>query len=320
MNIADKEYCLGRGLAAIRARPNAFDARFLHYVLAAGYATFQARGVGSTFINISSEQLADFKIPKLPLDVQRSIASTLDKADDIWRNQQKALALLRELPKAVFIDMFGDPETNPKKLSLVRLGDVIHSASDGPHVSPKYASSGIPFISTRHVRHGEVLWEDLKYISRADAHLHWKKCKPERGDILYTKGGTTGIAAAIDFDQEIAVWVHVALLKPKSDLVLTQWLEAMLNSEFCYRQSQKLTRGIANHDLGLTRMVDIRVLLPTMETQKRFVERINEVKRLKTLRTEGLNKSANLFASLQHRAFRGEWSAKGAERELAIAS
>jgi type I restriction enzyme, S subunit len=238
----------------------------------------------------------------------------------LWRKRQAALALLRELPKAIFIEMFGDPQTNMKKLKLVRLGDVIRSASDGPHVSPKYVASGVPFISTRHVRHGEVVWDDLKYISYDDAKLHWKKCKPERGDILYTKGGTTGIAAAVDFDEEIAVWVHVALLKPKSNLVLTQWLEAMLNTDFCYRQSQKFTRGIANHDLGLTRMIDILVFLPKMETQKRFVERMDEVKRLKKLHIEALNKSANLFASLQHRAFRGELSSKDAERQLAIAS
>ena len=82
------------------------------------------------------------------------------------------------------------------------VGDVVHSALDGPHVSPIYASSGIPFLSTRHIRRGEIIWDDLKFISSEDAEQHWRKCKPEKGDILYTKGGTTGLAKAIDFDRE----------------------------------------------------------------------------------------------------------------------
>jgi type I restriction enzyme S subunit len=102
----------------------------------------------------------------------------------------------------LFIEMFGDPATNPLGWRWAVVGDVVHSALDGPHVSPIYASSGIPFLSTRHIRRGEIIWDDLKFISSEDAEQHWRKCKPEKGDILYTKGGTTGLAKAIDFDRE----------------------------------------------------------------------------------------------------------------------
>jgi len=147
----------------------------------------------------------------------------------------------------------------------------------------------------------------------------WKKCKPERGDILYTKGGTTGIAAAIDFDCDIAVWVHVALLKPISGIVHPHWLEAMLNSEYCYRQSQKFTHGIANRDLGLTRMVNITMFLPPLSKQTSFVQRLDTIKRLRAMQSVALEKLDALFASLQHRAFSGKLTSKDAERELAIA-
>jgi restriction endonuclease S subunit len=81
LNVADKTYCLGRGLAAIRSKPGKFDAGFLLHILRNGYAKFQARGVGSTFINISSEELSKFEVPALPLAEQRRIAGLLDRAE-----------------------------------------------------------------------------------------------------------------------------------------------------------------------------------------------------------------------------------------------
>ncbi|MBG1270467.1 hypothetical protein F8S12_30880 [Nostoc sp. WHI] len=171
---------------------------------------------------------------------------------------------------------------------------------------PKYADTGIPFLSTRHIRHGGIDWNDLKFISPDDAEIQWKKCRPQQGDILYTKGGTTGIAATVDFDEPFAVWVHVALLKTNKNKVELKWLENMLNSSFCYQQSQRLTHGIANRDLGLKRMVGIEMFLPPLPLQQEFAQRVEAVEKLKTAHRASLLEFDALFASLQHRAFRGE--------------
>jgi type I restriction enzyme S subunit len=124
--------------------------------------------------------------------------------------------------------------------------------------------------------------------------------------MLYTKGGTTGIARAVDFDLDFAVWVHVAVLKLLKDKVEPVWLQEMLNSQYCYRQSQRLTKGIVNRDLGLRRMVDITFPLPPLELQNTVAARIAEVDKLRTYHRDHLAKLDALFASLQHRAFRGE--------------
>jgi len=160
--------------------------------------------------------------------------------------------------------------------------------------------------STRHVRAGEITWEDLKFISAEDAEIHWRKCKPEFGDVLYTKGGTTGLAVAVATNEPFALWVHVALLKPNPTKVDSTWLESMLNTEFCYRQSQELTHGIANRDLGLTRMIKIDMFLPPLTLQSEFSRRVAAVKTLKTTHQASLVELDGLFAALQFRAFRGE--------------
>jgi type I restriction enzyme S subunit len=80
----------------------------------------------------------------------------------------------------------------------------------------------------------------------------------------------------------------------------------MLNSDFCFRQSQVLTHGIANKDLGLTRMVRIEIYLPPLPLQQEFARQVTALENLKTAYRVSLTHLNNLFASLQHRAFRGE--------------
>lgn len=295
-----------QGFKSFIPKPNRVHAKFLYHWLRKNRTYLESLGNGATFKEVSKAVVSRIELPLPPLPEQQRIAEVLDQVEGLRAKRRAALAQLDTLTQSIFIDMFGDPVTNPKQWRRAKLGDVILSASDGPHVSPVYTESGVPFLSTRHVRAGEITWEDLKFISQEDAEVHWKKCKPERGDILYTKGGTTGLAATVMTEQPFAVWVHVALLKPDRALVDSIWLESMLNGEFCYRQSQVLTHGIANRDLGLTRMVNIDVILPALTLQCEFARRVAIVEKLKSAHRASLAELDALFASLQHRAFRGE--------------
>jgi type I restriction enzyme, S subunit len=232
------------------------------------------------------------------------IAAILDQADFLRRKRREALDHMGYLTQALFTSMFGDSTVNAKQFPVDALGNVTSKISDGPHVSPAYV--GIPFVSTRNIRVEGMDWTNMKYISIEDAKRQWKKVKPERGDVLYTKGGTTGIAKAVDFDGDFAVWVHVAVLKLKREVVDPVWLEVCLNSLHCYRQSQVLTKGIANRNLGLKRMIDISFPLPPLNIQREFVSKNALFANVRSAAESQSIALEKLFASLQHRAFRGE--------------
>ena len=150
---------------------------------------------------------------------------------------------------------------------LARLGALCSLIADGPHFSPIYVDDGYLFLSTRNVRIGGLSLDDVKYVSEDDFLEFCKRVRPIRGDVLYTKGGTTGIALPVDFDEPFQVWVHVAVLRPRTDLVDATFLAAALNVLPCYAQSQLYTRGATNNDLGLTRMVDILVPVAPRDQQ-----------------------------------------------------
>ncbi len=154
------------------------------------------------------------------------------------------------------------------------LGQLVWSVKDGPHFSPKYTEQGVPFVSGGNIRPEGIDFSTAKFISPELHEELSKRCKPEYGDLLYTKGGTTGIARVNTEKREFNVWVHVAVLK-LLDGVEPFYLQHALSSPHCYRQAQKYTHGVGNQDLGLTRMIWITVPLPSKAEQKRIVAEID---------------------------------------------
>ena len=197
----------------------------------------------------------------------------------------------------------------PEGWVWVKLGQLAWSVKDGPHYSPKYASEGVPFISGGNIRPSGVDFDNARRISpELHAELS-KRCKPEVGDILYTKGGTTGIARVNTYTEEFNVWVHVAVLK-LVDFVHRFYIQHTLNSPLCYAQAQKLTHGVGNQDLGLTRMIHIILALPPLAEQERIVaeveRRLSMVEELETVVSANLRRATRLRLAILQKAFSGK--------------
>ena len=260
---------------------------------------------GTAQAGVNSTKLKELEIPLPPIAEQKRIAAILDKADAIRRKRQEAIKLTEELGRSLFLDMFGDPVTNPKCWPMVTVGDLVTEVKDGPHVSPKYSDQGVPILSTRNIRPSELLLDDFKYVSQSVYADLTKRFKPQYGDVLLTKGGTTGFAKVVDWEWDFAIWVHLACLRP-NEKVLPEFLEAALNSPNCYSQSQKYTHGIANRDLGLKRIVKIKLSLPPIDLQKKYCEIRKKIVNQISKNEGALKESENLFNSLLQRAFKGE--------------
>ena len=242
---------------------------------------------------------ADFKhLPCVapPMPEQTAIARFFDHMDrriqKYIRAKEKLIALLDEYKQALVHQAVTDgldseptvvstgsswfPKT-PAGWKVLPMRRVIQSAIDGPHHSPNYADQGIPFLSARNIRTNFWSLGDVKYISPNDYETFCQRVTPELGDVLYTKGGTTGIARVVDLDYPFQVWVHVAVLKVRTNLIVPEYLALALNSPTCYEQSQLLTRGATNQDLGLGRMKDIVLPVPPLSVQRKIVAHVNSV-------------------------------------------
>ena len=299
------EACTNQACAAFKKNDRVLP-EYLYYFLKSQKEKFVKDGVGGAQPNISAGYLKKVEMEIPPFEVQRSIVNTLDKTVSIANKRKQELIALDDFIKARFVEMFGDPSTNPMRWSETTIGDECFYIKDGPHKSlPDIGkeNGGHPFISVRNIVNGYIDFSTARYISDEDYANAIKKCHPEKGDMLYSKGGTTGIAKLIDIDEEFANWVHVAVLKFDKSKLNGIFFENMLNGDYCFEQSQRLTKGIANRDLVLSAMAQIKMYRPPMEIQKQFADFVNQVDKLKVEVQKALDETQLLFDSLMQEYF-----------------
>lgn len=262
---------------------------------------------GGTVKFINKKTMGNIQVPILPLLQQQKIASILDAADALRQNDKALIAKYDELTQALFLDMFGDPVSNPKECKIVELGDICSKITDGVHAKPEYTETGVPFISVKDITTGALKFEKCKYISE-EAHVkYFKRCNPEYLDILYTKvGATYGRPAIVDIKDEFSLYVSVALIKPKKDIINPYFLKEVMGNPVIKRQADKSIKGIGVPDLHLNMIKKFLLPLPPMDTQILFSERVGKIEEQRAIAQKSLEHSESLFNSLLQKAFKGE--------------
>ncbi|MEX3967940.1 restriction endonuclease subunit S [Paraburkholderia sp. EG286B] len=308
---------------------------YLHYLLRSspliGVYNSLSYGVRVGQWDMHYEDFKQIPIPLPPKDEQDRIVAFLDQKtaeiDAAIAKKERLIELLNEQKDVVFDHILygqGNSElpvdgggsqffpTLGEGIELVQLGRVCRKIADGPHFSPPYvdADDGYLFLSAGNIRPSKFLLDDVKYVSERHFFEFCKRVRPEPGDVLYTKGGTTGVAKAVDIDLPFQVWVHIAVLKLRLDLVMPQYLAYALNSSGCYAQSQLFTRGATNKDLGLTRMKNIYLPIRPLSEQAVVVGRLRRLndqfeKTEASIRTE-ISMLTNLKTGLVASAVTGE--------------
>src|SRR5262249_30138540 len=151
------------------------------------HALLGVAGTGATREAITKRQIQDFEIPLPPLEEQQRIAAILDQADGLRRKRRETVNRVHGLHRAAFLEMFGDPATNPKAWTTRTLGAVSIRFSDGPFgsnlKSEHYVEAGVRVIRLQNIGVGEFDDDDKAFISRDHfAGLQKHACLP--GDIL----------------------------------------------------------------------------------------------------------------------------------------
>ena len=246
----------------------------------------------------------EFSLP--PLDQQKKIAAILDAAD-AYRQKTKALITkYDELTQSLFLDMFGDPVTNPMGWKKVKLNTLCHKITDGTHKTPRYQDSGIIFLSAKNIKNYKLNKLDCKYISESEHELLSKRCNVEKGDILLTKSGSLGMAAMIDFDFEFSIFESLALLKYSREAINGSFLLFYLNTPSTQFQYHAMTKGVGVKHLHLTDLRKLSVITPPKNKQNEFMHKVQTIEAQKAQAQASLAQSEDLFNSLLQRAFKGE--------------
>ena len=298
------------GFCVLRVDYALLDPQYLFYFVQTNYLVSRLTmlSIGAGYPAVSDDNILDSLIPLPPLQEQRRIAGILAKADRLRRLRRTARQLSDTYLQSVFMDMFGDTLLGLTDIPLVPLEEVCSKITDGTHVTPKYLENGIPFVSIKDLTKipGQIDFSDVKYISRAEHEWISKLSNVEKGDILYTKVGSYGIAQLVNTEIEFSIFVSIALLKPDKSKIIPKFFESVLKTDFIKRQADRLVSGIGVPDLHLREIKTFVLPLPPMNIQKEFVEIALLYERFRKQQIEASRQSEMLFQSLLQRAFAGE--------------
>ena len=301
------------GYCVLRPDKDQLDSRFLfHWVKTSAFVQRMVDvATGANYPAVSDAKVKASKIPFPSLAEQKRIASILVAADALRAKRREALAQLDTLLQSTFLDMFGDPVTNPMGWPPTSLPAISEELRDGPFGSnlktSHYVESGVRVLRLQNIGVGELLNDDLAYISEAHfASLPRNHCRPD--DVIIGTMGDPNLRACV-VPPTLAHALNKAdciLMRVDTAKVDPTYVCWLLNNPRMVSMALRVVRGQTRGRISLGRLKELQINLPPTELQLRFAAVVMVVEQQKARQRAHLAELDTLFDSLQSRAFRGD--------------
>lgn len=276
--------------------------KYLYWFLKGNTTFLNSLGRGATFKEISKGIVSKIEINVPDLADQEKAVCNLEKLSEIIQLRKKELNALNDLIRARFVEMFGDPVTNPFNWEKSQLGKVC-DVRDGTHDSPEYFETGWPLVTSKNVTGGHLDLTSCNYISEEDYKKINERSKVDSGDIIMPMIGTVGKPVIVDVEPAFAI-KNVALIKfPKKSLVSNIYIRALLESDYFDRAVIDKVRGGTQKFISLGDIRKFEILVPDIEVQNNFATFVAQVDKSKVAVQKSLDETQLLFNSLMQKYF-----------------
>lgn len=273
-----------------------------------------ARGAAQPGVNATTLKALEIPIPPLP--EQRRIAAILDQADALRAKRREALVQLDSLTQSIFIEMFGDPVHGDGRFPISTIEDIAasekYSIVDGPFGSSMkpddYRESGIPVVRIANItKQGEFFKKNLLFIDKfLFEKLKRSSIKPR--DVLVSRVGTLGNTCVFPdgIGDALLSTTGVCKIQPNASRILPEFLHQAILQPTFQEQIQRSASTSVQKYFNLSALKGWQIVEPPLAEQRKFVVKLTAVGELRSAQLAALAELDTLFASLQHRAFRGE--------------
>ena len=294
----------------LRPGPDVDPHYFGHYFKTATYRQVVSRlAAGVNINNLKNEHLDNLRIPVPPLAEQKRIARILDAADALRAKRREALAQLDTLLQSTFLDMFGDPVTNPMGWTKVRSGELFLLPPKIGTITPA-RGRGYLVVRVGEVGESRIAFERCGRVAISDIDV--AKFRLERGDTVIARaiGSKKHLGKAsyfAGFDETIVIDSHVMRLRPDPIKCDGLWFYSLISSDRGKVLLQQTGGATAvQFNINAKQASSMEVALPPLDLQDQFVSIVESVECQKASQRAHLAELDTLFASLQSRAFRGD--------------
>ena len=306
-----KSYVTGNAMALDDLDESRVSAEYLVYALRTGSLAQAISGTAQP--QITRQSLTAISIPLPPLAEQRRIAEVLDQAEALRAKRRAALAQLDSLIQSLFLDLFGDPVSSVPRYPSQPLEYVLARPFQNGAYFPKEAycaKGGVEMVHMSDAFYDKVTRGSLKRVACGKADI--EKYSVSDSDILVARRSLNYEGAAKPClipasDEPLIFESSFIRVTPCPDAVIVLYLYHYLSNERVRRKSvHPLVTQSTISGINQSNLARVPVVVPPIELQREFAHRVTAVEKLKTAQRASLAELDALFASLQHRAFRGE--------------
>lgn len=298
--------CIHDGWLLLRPQSDQIHPDYFYHLLGSEpvYQKFASRAAGATVKNLNSGIVREVEIPLPPLEEQKRIAGILDQAAELCRLRTRALDKLNTLGQAIFHEMFGDIKGST--FSSARFGEFADIQLGKMLDKGKFKGGDTkPYLRNANVRWFDFDLSDVSEMEFADNEL--ERFRVEKNDLLICEGGEPGRCAVWASD-DAELFYQKALHRARIDPTratpdfIAYWFHIAAHTG---QLADFVSSATIAHLTG-AKIKTLPIILPPLELQRQFDERLEVVRRRASQAQRASEKATALFSSLQHRAFRGE--------------
>lgn len=300
------------GLVVIKRPTRVIGSYLVHFLNSPeGRRRSLAETKGSTRQTLNTRSVAESEIPVPSFDEQRRIAEVLDRAEALRVKRRDALSQCETLNQAMFLELFGDPAANPKAWPRASLGDLIDSGpQNGLYKPGSDYGSGTRILRIDAFYDGEIVaLARLRRVRMSDEERELYRL--HLGDIVVNRVNSMeylGKSALVpQLDEPTVFESNIMRFGVDRETVEPRYLVQFLQSRFIKKQILTAAKNAVNQaSINQQDVKRFQINVPPLSLQEEFARRIGAVDKLKAAHGASLAEMDALFASLQHRAFRGE--------------
>ena len=311
VGIAQQPLFTNEAIAALPIRDhNRLDSKFLAWALQSIDLT-QGLDRAAKGLTLNKAKLLNLRLPVPPVSEQCRLAAILDQADTLRAKRRETLAQLDSLKQSIFMEMFGDPATNPKRWEVNPLHSFTLTVTNGMTRRRSERDEGTTIVlRLRDIRAGWIDFSDVNRITLEPNES--KKYSVSPGDLLFIRvnGNPDYVGRCAIFEghpEPVFFNDHIMRVKVDYSRILSVFLAFLLNGKYGKSEISKHRKTSAGqHTINQDGLGKIQLPTPPVAMQTEFVRRLESIERQKATHSSSLAELDALFASLQHRAFRGE--------------
>jgi type I restriction enzyme, S subunit len=310
---AEEGWLCGTGCLRVRFNSPDVESRYMvHYLDRKEVKVWlQGEAKGTTMPNLNTEILRRLPLLLPPRMEQQRLASILDRAETLRAQRRRIMSRLDHLSQSVFIDMFGDAASNPKRWPMCPMGDLF-SASPifGTMIPPSEGVGEWLSIRVANIQEWQLDLSDSKYLDLPENAV--ARHSVLDGDLLMARAiaSQEHLGKSVVANPNGRKWAfdsHLMRLRFAQSKVLPEFVRHLLMTRGGRSLFLKVTRRTAvQYNINTKEISRLRIPLPPLQLQRKFIDRLSAIEQMRAMQLDSVLRLDALFESLKNRAFAGE--------------